>query len=80
MVDDSFIILEYNIVDCRIFNVCKELTIEFEVAAYTAQPKIQQLRVKGLVICLFWLIWQCSSNHKTYNKGWFKVIATYLQQ
>jgi hypothetical protein len=29
---------------------------------------------------LFGLVWQYSSNHKTYNKGRFKVIATYLQQ
>ena len=29
---------------------------------------------------LFGLIWQYSSNHKTYNKGRFKVIATYLQR
>ena len=48
-------------------------------------PKIQQ--TKMLVMCqrfgdlfLFGLIWQYSSNHKTYNKGRFKVIATYLQQ
>ena len=47
--------------------------------------KIQQ--TKMLVTCqrfgdliLFGLIWQYSSNHKTYNKGRFKVIATYLQQ
>ena len=45
--------------------------------------KIQQ--TKMLVTCqrfgdlfLFGLIWQYSSNHKTYNKGWFKVLATYL--
>ena len=48
-------------------------------------PKIQQ--TKMFVTCqtfgdlfLFELIWQYSSNHKTYNKGRFKVIATYLQQ
>ena len=47
--------------------------------------KIQQ--TKMLVTChrfgdlfLFGLIWQYSSNHKTYKKGRFKVIATYLQQ
>ena len=47
--------------------------------------KIQQ--TKMLVTCqrfgdlfLFGLIWQYSSNHKTYNKGRFNVIATYLQQ
>ena len=47
--------------------------------------KIQQ--TKMLVTCqrfgdlfLFGLIWQYYSNHKTYNKGRFKVIATYLQQ
>ena len=50
-----------------------------------AWAKIQQ--TKMLVTCqrfgdliLFGLIWQYSSNHKTYNKGRFKVIATYLQQ
>ena len=43
--------------------------------------KIQQ--TKMLVTCqrfLFGLVWQYSSHHKTYNKGRFKVIATYLQQ
>ena len=47
--------------------------------------KIQE--TKMLVTCqrfgdlfLFGLIWQYSSNHKTYNTGRFKVIATYLQQ
>ena len=46
-------------------------------------PKIQQTMM--LVTCQrfgdlfsFGLIWQYSSNHKTYNKGRFKVIATYL--
>ena len=29
---------------------------------------------------LFGPFWQYSSNHKTYNEGRFKVIATYLQQ
>jgi hypothetical protein len=50
-----------------------------------ANPKIQQ--TKMLVTCqrfgdlfLFGLVWQYSSNHKTYSKGRFKVIATYLQQ
>ena len=45
--------------------------------------KIQQSKM--LVTCqrfgdlfLFGLFWQYSSNHKTYNKGRFKVIATYL--
>ena len=49
------------------------------------EPKIQQ--TKMLVTCqrfgdlfFFGLIWQYSSNHKTYNKGRLKVIATYLQQ
>ena len=47
--------------------------------------KIQQ--TKMLVTCqrfgdlfLFGLIWQNSSKHKTFHKGRFKVIATYLQQ
>ena len=47
--------------------------------------KIQQ--TKMLVRCqrfgdlfLFGLVWQYSSNHKTYNKGRFKVMAAYLQQ
>ena len=46
-------------------------------------PKIQQ--TKMLATCqrfgdlfLFGLIWQYSSNHKTYKKGRFKVIASYL--
>ena len=39
------------------------------------------LRVKGLVICfLFGLVWQYSSVQTKYNKGRFKVMATYLQQ
>ena len=49
------------------------------------EPKIQQ--TKMIVTCqrfgdlfLFGMIWQYSSNHKTSNKGRFKVIATYLQQ
>ena len=49
------------------------------------KTKIQQ--TKMLVTCqrfgdlfLFELIGQYSSNHKTYNKSRFKVIATYLQQ
>ena len=44
-------------------------------------------KTKMLVTCqrfgdsfLFGLVWQYSSDHKTYNKGRFKVIATYLQQ
>ena len=48
-------------------------------------PKIQQ--TKMLVTCqrfgdlfLIGLMWQYSSNHNTYNKGRFKVIASYLQQ
>ena len=48
-------------------------------------PKIQQSKM--LVTCqrsgdlfLFGLIWQYSSNHKTYKKCRFKVIVTYLQQ
>ena len=50
-----------------------------------SKSKIQQSKM--LVMCqtigdlfLFGLIWQYSSNYKTYNKGRFKVIATYLQQ
>ena len=49
------------------------------------QAKIQQTKV--LVMCqrfgdlfLFGLIWQYTSNHKTYNKVRIKVIASYLQQ
>ena len=52
----------------------------FRVAA-----KIQQ--TKMLVTCqrfgdlfLFWLVWQYSSVQTKYNKGMFKVMATYLQQ
>ena len=37
------------------------------------------LRVKGLVIC-FYLGWQYSSVQTKYDKGRFKVMATYLQQ
>ena len=49
------------------------------------QPKIQQ--TKMLVMCqrfgdlfLFGLLWQYSSVQTKYNKGRFKVMATYLQQ
>ena len=62
-------------------NIVKN-SVVFVVVVYS---KIQQ--TKMLVTCqrfgdlfLFGLIWQYSSNHKTYNKGRFKVIATYLQQ
>ena len=63
---------------------CQSETIHvYNIAGLHA--KIQQ--TKMLVTCqrfvdlfLFGLIWQYSSNHKTYNKGRFKVIATYLQQ
>ena len=48
-------------------------------------PKIQQ--TKMLVTCqrfgdlfLFGLVWQYSSVQTEYNKGRFKVMATYLQQ
>ena len=48
-------------------------------------PKIQQ--TKMLVTCqrfgdlfLFGLVWQYSSIQTKYNKGRFKVMATYLQQ
>ena len=58
--------------------------ISFEIGVWYVQSKIQQ--TKMLVACkrfgdlfLFGLIWQYSSHHKTYNKGRFKVIATYLQ-
>ena len=51
----------------------------------SVEAKIQE--TKMLVLCqrfgdwfLFGLVWQYSSHHKTYNKGRFKVIATYLQQ
>ena len=47
--------------------------------------KIQQ--TKMLVTCqrfgvffLFWLVWQYSSVQTKYDKGGFKVMATYLQQ
>ena len=49
------------------------------------KSKIQQ--TKMLVTCqmfddlfLFWLVWQYSSVQTKYNKGRFKVMATYLQQ
>ena len=39
------------------------------------------LHVKGLVICLkLGMVWQYSSVQTKYNKGRFKVMATYLQQ
>ena len=48
-------------------------------------PKRQQ--TKMLVTCqrfgylfLFWLVWQYSTNQNEYNKGNFKVMATYVQQ
>ena len=49
------------------------------------QPKIQ--KTKMLVTCqrfgdlfLFGMVWQYSTNQNQYNKGMFKVMATYLQQ
>ena len=50
-----------------------------------AQLKIQQTKMHATChrfgdLFLFGLIWQYSSNHKTYNKGRFKVLANYLQQ
>jgi hypothetical protein len=49
------------------------------------RPKIKQ--TKMLVMCqrfgdlfLFGLVWQYSSDRTKYNKGRFKVMATYLQQ
>ena len=55
-------------------------TTNHEYLVAQAGAKIQQ--TKMLVRCqmfgdlfLFGLIWQYSSNHKTYNKGRFKVIA-----
>jgi hypothetical protein len=55
-------------------------------AIWPATPA-ERRQTKMLVTCqrfddlfLFGLIWQYSSSHKTYNKGRFKVIATYLQQ
>ena len=38
------------------------------------------LSVKGLVLFLFGLVWQYSSVQTKYDKGRFKVMATYLQQ
>ena len=56
-----------------------------ECKVCTYKTRIQQ--TKMLVTCqrfgdlfLGGLIWQYSSNRKTYNKGRFKVIGTYLQQ
>ena len=49
------------------------------------RPKIQQTKV--LVTCqrfgdlfLFGLVWQYFTNQNQYDKGKFKVMATYLQQ
>ena len=53
---------------------------------FVVVPKIQQT-TKMLVTCqsfvdlfLFGLVWQYSSVQTKYNKGRFKVMATYLQQ
>ena len=53
--------------------------------SYGVDSKIQQ--TKMLVKCqrfgdlfLFGLVWQYSTNQNQYNKGRFKVMATYLQQ
>ena len=45
-------------------------------------PKIQQTKMLDACqrfgdLLLFGLVWQYSTNHKTHNKGRFKVIATY---
>ena len=61
--------------------------VSHNVAKFLLQfnPKIQQ--TKMLVTCqrfgdlfLFGLVWQYSSVQTKYNKGRFKVMATYLQQ
>ena len=55
------------------------------IIAFTSAQKIQQ--AKMLVTCqrfgdlfLFGLVWQYSTNQNQYDKGRFKVMATYLQQ
>ena len=64
---------------------CPKLQKSFYHKIPYVQTQIQQ--TKMLVTCqrfgdlfLFGLIWQSSSNHKTYDKGRFKAIVTYLQQ
>ena len=55
--------------------------------AYVADLKAKIQQTKMLVTCqmfgdlfLFGLVWQYSSVQTKYNKGRFKVMATYLQQ
>ena len=46
------------------------------------KSKIQQTKMLVLLICLaicFYLAWQYSTKQNQYNKGRFKVMATYLQ-
>ena len=59
--------------------------ISLKVYRFKMKAKIQQ--TKMLVTCqrfgdlfLFGLVWQYSSVQTKYNKGWLKVMATYLQK
>ena len=52
----------------------------FEVNSKIHETKMIVMCQRFCDLFLFGLIWQYSSNHKTYDIGRFKVIATYLQQ
>ena len=74
-----------SIVKAHVTVVQDAVTREIYFTNFYILTKIQQ--TKMLVACkrfgdlfFFGLICQYSSNHKTYDKGRFKVIATYLQQ
>ena len=65
-----------NTYNARTFTLCRYARLK---------SKIQQ--TKMLIICqrfgdlfLFGLVWQYSTNQNQYNKGRFKVMATYMQQ
>ena len=64
----------------RTYLVGRMLLVWFGVAQKIQQTKLLVTRQRFCDLFLFGLIWQYSFNHKTYNKGRFKVIATYLLQ
>ena len=74
----------YSLYSSIIFNLEKCLISSIHYLSYPI-PKVQQTKI--LVMCqrfsdlfLFGLVWQYSSVQTKYNKGRFKVMATYLQQ
>ena len=63
-----------------VLNSCFIFSTNINVRTKIQQTKMLVTGQRFGDLLLFGLIWQYSFNHKTYNKGRFKVIATYLQQ